>query len=111
MTEMRFKPAINDTFRNSKFVPLSKLVVRVVAFLVTAFICATQILAAEYVQSDSTGIETKRVELRNSVTAAATPERTRELLSEVLSLIDESLAIDEYTLAIRVANLAVCSTQ
>jgi hypothetical protein len=77
------------------------------ASLSPAFICTTENFAAASMPSDSAGIEAKLVELRKSVAAATTPERTREVLSDVLPLIDESLGVDEYTLAIRVANLAV----
>jgi hypothetical protein len=51
-------------------------------------------------------IEQKLVELRKSFGAAASPERTRDLLTAAFSLADEALAADEYSVAIKVMAFA-----
>jgi hypothetical protein len=72
-----------------------------------ASISTIGIVSAAFAQNESASVESKLNDLRKSVAEATTPERTREILSDVLRLIDESISIDEYTLAIRIANLAV----
>ena len=64
-------------------------------------------VAADDPSGQSDQIEQKLNELRKSVKAAASAERTRGLISEAFSLIDEALAADEYAAAIRVSALAV----
>jgi hypothetical protein len=52
-------------------------------------------------------VDQKLVELRKSASAAMSPDRVRQLVGEALALIDEAIAADECTVAIRVAGLAV----
>jgi hypothetical protein len=58
-------------------------------------------------QARADAINQKLVDLRKAVGAAASPERVRELLTQVLALVDEALAADEYTAAIKSSAFAV----
>ena len=84
-----------------------RLIVRWAVALSIASLFAIGVVSPAFAQNDSASVEGKLNDVRKSVAEATTPERTREILSDVLRLIDESISIDEYTLAIRIANLAV----
>ena len=53
-------------------------------------------VAADNPPGQSDQIEKKLVDLRKAAKSAASPERTRSLISEAFPLIDEALAADEY---------------
>ena len=105
--DMKYVASVAKTLRNSRFVLHARLLFCLGATVSLACIGTPEDLAGECLQSDSATVEAKLIKLRKSVAAATTPESTRDVLSEVLPLIDEALAADEYTLAIRIVNLAV----